>query len=86
MDHMRSLLWEDLDNAQARLQQTLNALQSLHHAIEAGQIDQPSRQDSKRLNRLMVLADLLYAEIGPLANNLIPVSQPTSTSPQPAAH
>ncbi len=63
MDHLHSIFWEDLDNAQTRIQQAMTALQSLQNAIQTGQIDQPTRQDSKRLNRLMVLAELLYAEI-----------------------
>ncbi len=62
-----NVLWEDLSTAQDRIQQTLNALQALQRAIEAGQLEQPTRQDSKRLNRMMVLADLLYNETEPWA-------------------
>lgn len=63
-----NVLWEDLSTAKNRVQQTLTALQALQRAIEEGQIDQPTRQDSKRLNRLAVLADLLYGEIQPWAD------------------
>ena len=60
-----NVLWEDLSTTQNRIQQTLTALQALQHAIEEGQIEQPTRQDSKRLNRMSVLADLLFHEIEP---------------------
>lgn len=78
MDHLHSIFWEDLDNAQTRIQQAMTALQSLQNAIQTGQIDQPTRQDSKRLNRLMVLAELLYAEIRPWNDALPPAAQPGS--------
>jgi hypothetical protein len=57
------VLWEDLDDIQARTQQALDLLQRITHAIETGRIDQPTRQDSKRLNRLLALAELMHAEI-----------------------
>lgn len=68
---LQAILWEDLGEAQARLRKTLAALQALQHAIQDGKIDQPTHQDSTRLNRLMVLADLLYAEIRPWTADLI---------------
>ena len=60
-----SILWEDLAEAEGRILKALSVLRELQHAVEQGQIDQPDRQDSYRLNRLMVLADLLYAETRP---------------------
>ncbi len=60
-----SILWEDLAEAEGRIMKALSVLRELQHAVEQGQIDQPDRQDSYRLNRLMVLADLLYAETRP---------------------
>ena len=57
------VLWEDLDDIQARTQRALDLLQRITHAIDGGRIDQPPRQDSKRLNRLLALAELLHAEI-----------------------
>jgi hypothetical protein len=61
-DLQSSVLWEDLTEIQARIEKTLATLQSLQHAIEEGRVGQPTRQDSKRLNRLVVLAELLYSE------------------------
>jgi hypothetical protein len=81
-----TVLWEDLNNAQARVQDTLAALQVLQEAVATGQIDQPTRQDSKHLNRLLVLADLLYAEVRPLTDELPAVAQPGSNGRRPPAH
>jgi hypothetical protein len=67
-----SILWEDLREVQGRIGKALSVLQALERAIEEGKVDQPSHQDSKRLNRLMVLADLLYAELCPWNEELIP--------------
>jgi hypothetical protein len=61
-DLQSSVLWEDLTEIQARIEKTLTTLQSLQRAIEEGRTGQPTRQDSKRLNRLVVLAELLYSE------------------------
>jgi hypothetical protein len=80
-----TVLWEDLNNAQARVQDTLTALQALQQAVAAGQIDQPTRQDSKHLNRLLVLADLLYAEVRPLTGEITPAAQPGSNGHRPPA-
>jgi hypothetical protein len=68
---MSSILWEDLSEAQSRIGKALSALQALQHAIEEGVVDQPTHQDSKRLNRLMVLAELLYSEIRPWTSELV---------------
>lgn len=62
---LKSVLWSDLADVQAQVNKTLATLHALQRAIDEGSIDQPSRQDSKRLNRLMVLADLLYSEVNP---------------------
>jgi hypothetical protein len=59
------VLWEDIDEIQSRLEKALTSLQSLQRAIQDGRISQPSRQDSKRMNRLVVLAELLYSETRP---------------------
>jgi hypothetical protein len=56
-DLQSSVLWEDLSEIETRIEKTLATLQSLQRAIEEGRVGQPTRQDSKRLNRLMVLAD-----------------------------
>ena len=61
-DQQFSVLWEDLTEIEARIERTLATLQSLQRAIEDGRVGQPTRQDSKRLNRLVVLAELLYSE------------------------
>jgi hypothetical protein len=61
-DLQSSVLWEDLSEIETRIEKTLATLQSLQLAIEEGHVGQPTRQDSKRLNRLMVLAELLYSE------------------------
>ncbi|MBI5958382.1 MAG: hypothetical protein HY866_06600 [Chloroflexi bacterium] len=82
---LHSILWEDLSEAQSRLDKALDVLQSLYRAIEEGKVDQPTHQDSTRLNRLMVLADLLYAEIRPWADELLP-NRPTNNNLHQAAH
>jgi hypothetical protein len=61
-DLQSSVLWEDLTEIEARIEKTLATLQSLRRAIEEGHVGQPTRQDSKRLNRLVVLAELLFSE------------------------
>jgi hypothetical protein len=73
---MSSILWEDLGEAQSRIGKALSALQALQHAIEEGVVDEPTHQDSKRLNRLMVLAELLYSEIRPWTNELVAKANP----------
>jgi hypothetical protein len=79
-----SVLWEDLGEAQSRIRRALDALQAIQHAIQDGLIDQPTRQDSKRLNRLAVLADLLYTEIGPWADELAELTLPRGNGRLPA--
>lgn len=74
---MSSILWEDLSEAQSRIGKALSALQALQRAIEEGVVDQPTHQDSKRLNRLMVLAELLYSEIRPWTSELTARANPT---------
>lgn len=74
---MSSILWEDLSEAQSRIGKALSALQTLQRAIEEGLVDQPTHQDSKRLNRLMVLAELLYSEIRPWTSELAARTNPS---------
>lgn len=57
------ILWEDLGLVQAKAHKAYEMLQSILQSISDGEIDQPSRQDSQHMNRLMVLADLLYSEL-----------------------
>jgi hypothetical protein len=73
---LSSILWEDLTEAQSRIGKALSALQALQRAIEEGLVDQPTHQDSKRLNRLMVLAELLYSEIRPWTSELTAGANP----------
>ena len=73
---LSSILWEDLSEAQSRIGKALSALQALQRAIEEGLVDQPTHQDSKRLNRLMVLAELLYSEIRPWTSELTAGTSP----------
>lgn len=68
---VESILWEDLSEVQSRIGKALAVLQALEHAIQEGKVDQPTHQDSKRINRLIVLADLLYAELRPWTEELI---------------
>lgn len=79
---LQSILWDDLTKAQSRIDRALSALRSLEQAIQAGSVDQPTHQDSQRLNRLMVLADLLYAEIHPWTHEL---TSPRNNGLRPAS-
>lgn len=72
-DLQSSILWEDLSEVQARIEKALTTLQNLQDAIQNGRIGQPTRQDSKRLNRLMVLAELLYSETRPWTDEAVEV-------------
>jgi hypothetical protein len=74
-----SILWEDLAEAEGRILKVLSVLRELQHAVEQGQIDQPDRQDSNRLNRLMVLADLLYAETRPWTDEITGGQNPSQS-------
>ena len=62
---LQAFLWADLSDVRARVQQIEAALQVLQAAIDEGRVDQPSREDSKRLNRLLVLAELVSSEVRP---------------------
>jgi hypothetical protein len=73
-DRQSSLLWEDLSEVEQRVHKALVTLQTLQRAIQNGHIGQPSRQDSKRLNRLVVLAELLSAEVRPWTEDAAAVS------------
>lgn len=67
------LLWEDLELVQRKAHQAYEMLQSIVNSVNAGELDQPSRQDSQHMNRLIVLADLLYAELRTWAEDRAPV-------------
>ncbi len=58
-----AILWEDLNNVQGQTDKAIQALHRIRRAIQEGQIGQPTHEDSKRLDRLMVLAELLLNEI-----------------------
>lgn len=73
MQGSSDLLWEDLGSVQRKAYQAAEMLQSIVNSINAGELDQPSRQDSQHLNRLMVLADLLNAELRTWADDRAPV-------------
>lgn len=64
------ILWEDLGSVQGQTNKAIEALQTIRRAIQNGEVGQPSHQDSKRLDRLMVLAELLYSEIRHWADDL----------------
>jgi hypothetical protein len=61
----RELLWEDLKDILSRTQKALDALHAVECAITEGRIQQPNREDSDRLTRLLVLAELLHSELRP---------------------
>jgi hypothetical protein len=84
-DLQSSVLWEDLSEVQARIERALVTLQNLQRTIEAGGIGQPTRQDSKRLNRLVVLAELLYAETLPWIEEAVEVARPGKNGRFPSA-
>ncbi|MBN1681210.1 MAG: hypothetical protein JW966_13065 [Anaerolineae bacterium] len=58
------ILWEDLNAVQTSAQHTLESLHKIMQVIEKGNMDQPNHEDSQRLNRLVVLAELMNREIG----------------------
>lgn len=70
MHGLDAILWEDLDEVQSHTQKVLGALQVLERAIREGRIGQPTREDSKRLNQLVALTDLLHAEVSRWADEL----------------
>ncbi len=86
---LNDILWEDLTSAQRHLRKSLDALQTLQGAIEDGHLDDPTRLDSNRLNHLLVLAELLYAEIQPWVEERVGMRrnghQPNSTRATTAA-
>jgi len=79
-----NILWEDLARAQQQLRRSLVALERLAHAIQQGQIDQPTRPDDHHLSRLLVLADLLLNEIQPWVNERVAVRRNGHHIPQTA--
>ena len=74
MQGSSDLLWEDLGIVNQKAYQSYEMLQAILNKINEGTIGQPSRMDSQHLNRLMVLADLLYAELRTWAEDLAPES------------
>jgi hypothetical protein len=83
-DLQSSFLWEDMSEVQSRLEKALATLQALQRAIQEGRINQPTRQDSKRLNRLVVLAELLYSETRPWIEEHIEVLPPGKNGQHPS--
>lgn len=69
------LLWEDLGSVQGQAHKAIEALQTIRRAIQEGQIGQPTYLDSKRLDRLVVLAELLYSEIRGWSDDITQRSQ-----------
>lgn len=72
MSGSSDLLWEDLGIVDQKAAQAYEMLQAILTKINEGKIGQPSRLDSQHLNRLMVLADLLYSELRNWADDLAP--------------
>ena len=73
---LQAFLWDDLGDVRARIQHVEAALRALQAAVDEGRVDQPSRQDSKRLNRLLVLAELLNSEVRPWIEQVLPSRTP----------
>jgi hypothetical protein len=71
-------LWEDLLDVKLKSQKALDALHALERAIKEGRIRDPNHQDSSRLNRLVVLAELLYSEVHPWIDELGVNHQPSA--------
>lgn len=77
---LQAFLWDDLGDVRARLQHVEAALRALQAAIDEGRVDQPSRQDSKRLNRMLVLAELLSSEVRPWIEQVLPIRAPDASA------
>lgn len=60
---LESLLWEDLGDIDGYTAGTREVLNRIIQSIQDGLIGQPNRQDSKHLNRLVVLTEMLYSEV-----------------------
>lgn len=58
-----SLLWEDLSAVENYTSRVCTTLENITIAIQNGIAGQPNREDSKRLNRLVVLTEMLTSEI-----------------------
>jgi hypothetical protein len=75
-------LWEDLQDIEEKTHKALDALRGLEQAIRAGTVRHPTREDSSRLNRLLVLAELLYSEARPWIDELgLQLSTPAAEAP-----
>jgi hypothetical protein len=59
----QDVLWEDLDMAHSKAHHAVEMLQALIQNVRDGQLDSPTRRDSQRLTRLLVIADLLCNEL-----------------------
>lgn len=57
------VLWEDLGLVDRKARQAVEMLQTMIKHVSEGQSDSPTRRDSQRLTRLMVIADLLCNEL-----------------------
>lgn len=66
------LLWEDLGLVCNKAHRADEMLHALLTSVQQGQLDQPTRQDSQHLNRLIVLADLLIDELKLWTDNITP--------------
>lgn len=60
-----TILWEDLQNVLTMARQSTEALHAILSEIQNGKVDQPTHEDSQRLNRLTVLSQLLNEELRP---------------------
>ena len=65
-----AVLWQDLADVQGQTSKAVDALQAIVHAIQEGKVGQPTPTDSRRLDRLMVLAELLYNEVNRWSTDL----------------
>ncbi len=83
-DIQSSFLWEDMNEVQSRLEKALATLQALQRAIQDGRMNQPTRQDSNRLNRLVVLAELLYSETRPWIEEHVEALPPGNNGQRPS--
>ncbi|NDJ78664.1 MAG: hypothetical protein GYB65_20635 [Chloroflexi bacterium] len=79
---MDTILWEDMQDVRHQAGKALDDLAAIWRAIEDGQVGLPSHQDSHRINRLMVLSDLLHTEIRGWLDEL-QIGNPKISTPSP---
>lgn len=65
-----SVLWEDLGEIENYTTRVCTTLETITSAIQDGIAGQPNREDSKRLNRLVVLTEMLTSEIEAWASEI----------------